>query len=443
MKMDRDERIIKKALNTVHTPEYNINRAVQNEIQRPRRSIYFKRIIPITSVIVVMLVFSVGVSAAYIPSFNNLLSIVSPKVALMLQPIEKSSENAGIKMEVVAAMTDEEMSVIYVTMQDLTSNRIDQTIDLFDDYSLTGAKMFNSQLVDYDENAKKATFRIQANGGDFLSNKKVSFQINSFLSHKKTFNNVKVDTNLTQLKQKTPQTMFLDLEHSSGGGGELVEKLQGEKVKILQPFETEISLPEINFMHISNIGFIDERLHIQTKWEGKDMDNHGYFYLVDPLGNKIFPSSISFGMDDSGQVKYGSEMEEYIFETENLDVSKLTLMGDFVASGLHTKGDWSTTFKVQPVKEEKVVQLSKDFGTWTADRMTISPLGVTLEGNGKSIESTNPSVKIKMKDGSLQELDSAISYSENENVKLKYVPDLPFELSKIKSVVIDNTEIDL
>lgn len=41
-------------------------------------------------------------------------------------------------MEVVAAMSDQEMTVIYVTMQDLIDNRIDETIDLYDSYSLAG-----------------------------------------------------------------------------------------------------------------------------------------------------------------------------------------------------------------------------------------------------------------------------------------------------------------
>ena len=77
-----------------------------------------------------MLIFSVGVGAAYIPSINNLLSIVSPKTALKLEPIESSSEDDGIKMEVVAAMSDEEMAIIILRMQDLTGNRIDETLDL-------------------------------------------------------------------------------------------------------------------------------------------------------------------------------------------------------------------------------------------------------------------------------------------------------------------------
>ena len=124
----------------------------------------------------------------------------------MLQPIEISSESDGIKMEVVAAMNDNEMAVIYVTLQDLTSNRIDETLDLYD-YSLTGAHMFNSRIVDYDEK-NTATLRIQGNGGESLTDRKMNFRITSFLSDKQTFE-VAVDANLSEITSKPPQTFDL------------------------------------------------------------------------------------------------------------------------------------------------------------------------------------------------------------------------------------------
>ena len=58
--------------------------------------------------------------------FCNLLSIVSPDFALLLQPIEIACEDNGIKMEVVGAMNDDEMKVIYITMKDLVGDRIDE-----------------------------------------------------------------------------------------------------------------------------------------------------------------------------------------------------------------------------------------------------------------------------------------------------------------------------
>lgn len=105
-------------------------------------------------------------------------------IALLLQPIGVISEDNGIKMEVVAAMNDDEMVVVYSTMQDLIDDRIDETLDIYDHF-FSGARKFNIQVVDYDESTKTATLRMQANGGKKLSGKKVRFRIDSFLSDKK------------------------------------------------------------------------------------------------------------------------------------------------------------------------------------------------------------------------------------------------------------------
>lgn len=82
MKFDDDDLLIKKSLNTIHTPESDIKRNVQKKIQKQENYINFKRVIPVTVAAFMMLTFSVG--AAYIPSFNHLLAIVSPEIAVKL-----------------------------------------------------------------------------------------------------------------------------------------------------------------------------------------------------------------------------------------------------------------------------------------------------------------------------------------------------------------------
>lgn len=391
------------------------------------------------------LIFSAGVGAAYIPSFNNLLATVSPEVALMLQPVDSSSsssESNGIKMEVVAAMNDNEMAVIYVTMQDLTGNRIDETLDLYD-YSLTGARMNNSQIVGFDETSNTATLRIQANGGEELIGNKVNLRIDSFLSDKQTFD-VEVNANLSEITSKTPQTIPLDMNNIPGGGGDLFQQLKKQNViQVLKPNQSTIQLPGVDFMNITNIGIIDERLHIQVQWTGDDIDAHGYFYFVDDLGNEIPPSNIYFGIDDSDQTKYGNEYTEYIFEMNSVDVEEQELMGYFVSNGNHIEGNWNTTFKLQSVGEELTTDFNKDFGTWTSNIVSVSALGVTLYGDGEFNDSINIDVSVEMNNGSVQTLDSMTSFNGNEETIVKFQSPLPLDLSKVKTININGTEIVL
>ncbi|WP_144376734.1 DUF4179 domain-containing protein [Paenibacillus sp. FSL A5-0031] len=437
--------IVKQELDRIEIPKELHERAKLGvkmaKSEHPKRKFKKRLVFPVVASL--SLVFSIGVGAATMPSFNNLLSIVSPQIALMLQPIEMSSEDDGIKMEVVAAMNDDEMAVIYVTMQDLTGNRIDETLDLYDDYSFSEGHMFNIQMVGYDETTHTATLRMQANGGERLNNKKISFRLNSFLSHKQTFEEVKVNANLMEAKNNTPQTILLDLNNSPGGGGEIFGKLKEQGIiRVLKPDETKLYLPEIKFMHISNLGFIDNRLHIQTKWTRDDIDSHGYFYFIDPSGNKIHTSNVSFGIDDLGNTNYGNEYVEYIFDIDNLNINDLKLMGYFVSNNNYTVGDWNTIFKMRSVSEEKNAAFSKDFGTWMANRMTVSPLGVTLYGIGELNNSSEIAVTAKMYDGTVQTFDSMTSFSDNEKVKAKFIPTLPLDISKIEAITIDGVEID-
>lgn len=333
---DSDEIIIKNAMSTIKTPEYDIISEVEKKIQRKKFPWGFTRAIPALMAICLCLVLSVRAMAATIPSFNNLLSIVSPDFVLLLQPIEGVCEDNGIKMEVVGAMNDDETAVIYITMKDLEADRIDETLDIYD-YSLIGTHISTCEMVNYDEKTKTATLRMQANGGKKLNGKKVSFRVDSFLSDKLIFDKVETGINLSDIREiKDSQTIPLDVNRFPGGGGDLLDELQSRGViEVLAPNQKKITLPQIDFMYISNVGFIDGRLHIQTKWVGDGIDDHGYFYFVDALGNRIDnkPSNIYFGIDKSGNAKWGRDYVEYIFDVSDINLDKSKLMGHFVSHG--------------------------------------------------------------------------------------------------------------
>ncbi len=445
MNYDSDEIIIKNSLNSIQTPEYDIMLAVENKITKPKPTIVFKKAVAISLVVCLCLMLSVGVMAATIPGFNNLLSIVSLDIALLLQPVGTISEDNGIKMEVVAAMNDDEMAVIYLTMQDLTGNRIDETLDIYN-YSLTGANTFNCQVVNYEAITKTATLRMQANGGEKLNGKKVSFRISSFLSAKQIFNAVETPINLSNIATtNASQTVPLDMNNISGGGGDLFDELRAEgKINVLKTDQMKLALPQIDFMHISNIGYIDGHLHIQTKWVSDGIDDNGYFYFADTWGNKlsIYPTNIYFGTDESGNTIYGRNYVEYIFDVDKLKLNEAKLMGYLVTHGNYTTGNWKTTFKIQSVGAERQTDCNIKFDTWHTNKISVSPMGITLVGSGKGNDSPKVTVSANMTDGTVQTLDSVMSFSDNGEVKLKFTSSLPLDVANVKSVTVDGTTID-
>lgn len=69
--------------------------------------------------------------------------------------------------------------------------------------------------------------------------------------------------------------------------------------------------------------------------------------------------------------------------------------------------------------------------------MTLSSLGVTLYGKGQFKDTDNIKVSVKMKNGSIQSLDSLQNFSDNKSVKAKFLPSSPLDLSKIKAINVN------
>ena len=151
MNFDKDELIIKDALDSIHTPQYKIDINIKKATSGYKGS---RRCIAL--VIALTMFVSVGVMGATIPSFNGLISKIQDELGNYLYPIQLTSEDNGIKTEVVAAYNDDDMAVIYINIQDLEGNRVDGSTDFYN-YSFNNGDSFGAELVNYDEGTISAT----------------------------------------------------------------------------------------------------------------------------------------------------------------------------------------------------------------------------------------------------------------------------------------------
>lgn len=400
-----------------------------------------KRPLAVAAAFCLCLMLAVPIMAATIPSFNRLLSLVSPEIAQMLQPVALVSESNGIKMEVVAAMNDDNTAVAYLTMQDLSGDRVDRSIDLYN-YSISEGSMFTHEVIAYDEKTKTATIRLLANGGSRLNGKKVTVRIDSFLSDKKVFKEVPTGIDLANI-QKTPQALTLDMDDVRGGGGNLYEtwRTQGS-LAVLKPEVLNAALPGVAFANISNAGIVDGRLHVQLHWTGNGIDDHGYVYLEDGAGKIIHPSNVSFGIDESGNAKYGREYEEDIFDIDPGQLAGFKLKGHFVTNGKYTEGKWETTFRIEAVKQSKQADCNMAVGNMTINRVSISPLGLTILGSGQpGGPAPDLDVAVTMKDGRKQDFSTKTSFNDDGRVIRKYQPSLPIDVENISQVSINGNVV--
>jgi hypothetical protein len=384
------------------------------------------------------IVLTIPVLAATIPSFNSFLALVSPQIAQKLQPIEMVSEANGIKMEVVAAMNDDDTAVVYLTMQDLTGNRIDKSINLFNDYSITGTNMMTSEVVAFDQKTKTATLRLQASGGSKLNGQKVTVRINSFVSGRHEYKQVDMGIDLGVIPQN-PQITVFDMNNSSGGGGTLF-KIFEEKgnINILKRDEMNLLIPRVNFARISNIGLVDQRLHVQIKWSGEGVDNHGYLYLTDAAGNKIYPSNISLNTNTSEKAEDTCKYEEVIFDIDKAELAGSELKGNFVTYDRQTRGNWQTTFKMEAVTKAQEADCSIESENMKINSVSISPLGITIKGRGQASRSDNLDISATMTDGSsMRNFGTINTYTDDGRITIKYMPNSPLDIERVSAVNIN------
>ncbi|WP_314587724.1 DUF4179 domain-containing protein [Paenibacillus terrigena] len=390
-------------------------------------------------IVCICIMISVPVMAAQIPVFRDLIRMIDPSLARFLQPIELVSEDKGIRMEVVAAMNDDETVVVYLTLQDLTGDRVDRSVDLYN-YSIDGANIFSHELVDYNEKTKKATIRMIANGGHQLNGKKVTIRISSFLSGKEYYGQIATDIKLADVVHETPKTMKLDMSNIPGGGGELYSEFEEMgTVDILKVDEKRMALPPIDFAQISNIGVVHGRLHVQTKWK-ESIDDHGSLYLLDADGERIDPSgSMNFGVDEQGNTGYGRQYIEFIFDVNPSEISNYSLHGFFVKNKKYTEGKWATTFQIEAMDPSKKIARNIDFGHVKLDHIIIQPMGIRVKGN-----ITNPDqvvVEMTMKDGKKISYNHAVAQGAKGNMSVKYFPTSPVELQNMKEVRVNGKMI--
>lgn len=329
-----------------------INSMAEAKGKSNRTKIYFCKQIAISLLIVVLVLTVTPVAAANVPVFYQLMYSVSPTVAQFFMPVQKSCVDNGIKMEVVSAYIHDNTAEIYITMQDLTGNRIDETTDLYDSYSIN--RPFDSsatcELVDYDAATKTATFLISVTewGNKKIVGDKITFSVREFLSNKQIYNEIPIPVNLTNINDNPPT---IEVSPGGGGGPKFEEYYHNyeSRVKVLAP-SAPMQFP-VEGIDFTGIGYVDGMLHIQTSVvNNSTKDNHGYFFLKDNSGNEIqCIYNVSFGnnVGTDNPIHY----DEFVFDIPKSEIDQYSLYGTFVTSGLYTKGNWQVTFRLEQTKE--------------------------------------------------------------------------------------------
>lgn len=278
---------------------------------------------------------ALAVAADNEPAYQALYAL-SPSLAQKLKPVQMSCEDQGIRMEVVSALVEGNTAAIQISMQDLTGDRIDETADLFDSYTLRSPfdQSASCQFLSYDPESKTAVFLLsisQPDGADFPKGK-LTFSVRQLLSHKQEWEGPLSHWDLSALPQHPETQSDVSLRGWSG-------ELHTETPLVLQPQAEGVSPAE--GVTLTAAGWINRQLHLQTRYTDiLRTDNHGYLELHKSNGEILSAqSSISF-WDEDGQ----SSFEEEIFHITPEELADCTLYGHFWTGGQLTEGNWQVTF---------------------------------------------------------------------------------------------------
>lgn len=333
-----------RLLNAIENIDEEIICAAAPKEKYERRRFSMKRTVALVAAILLILTLTVPALAAinYKPAYD-VLYMLFPSAAQKLKPVNMVCQDNGIEFKVISAYVENSEVIAYVSVRDLSGDRIDDTTELFDSYRISTPFDCSSSCanISYDAETKTATFLIsitQMNNQDIIGDK-ITFSARELLSNKQEYNGALPDFDMSEIST-APETIIPS--HIFGGGGasynEFVENFRG-----LKP--TGILCSPVDGVDITAMGYIDEMLHIQVKYEDVlKTDNHGYIYFQNDKGEELpCIASVTFSNDSEYRERY----QEYIYDLSDVDLSEYEAYGYFVTSDTLITGNWSVTFPIE------------------------------------------------------------------------------------------------
>ena len=327
------------------------NKIRENKIQgKQNHNRRWGRGIAVAAGLLLVINVSLPVLAGTFPTIYELMYLVSPAVAQFYQPVQLSDEYDGIRMEVVAAYIHEETAEIYITLQDLEKDRLDETTDLYDSYSIhmPYSAIGNCRKVGYDPESGILTYLItvtQENGRK-IEGEKLTFSVGGYLGQKQEYEKIEIPIDLTQVTEEAYQYVDTPARGGTMTSHSELAAIMPETYPVLVPQPADPDFP-IEGVKLTGIGYVEGKLHIQYAVENAlNNDNHGSFFLQNEAGEMLQEAgSISF-YEESGKKRI--DYRDSVFLIPQEELQNYRLYGDFVISEGFHEGNWQVTF---PIKE--------------------------------------------------------------------------------------------
>ena len=274
------------------------------------------------------------------PNGYALLYSISPAAAQFFKPVNRSDEDNGIRLTVDSVYLHSDTVEIYVSLQDLTGDRLDETTDLFDSYRINRGFDCSAtcSLAGYDAQTRTARFLISITSfdGQDIEGDKLTFSLNRLLTGKTETEGAVTGLDLAAA-QAEPATQQVEWRGGSGIAAEAGGSGAETRTALVPTGTLAAPAPGVA---ITAVGYVDGLLHIQVLYENiHETDNHGQLWLENGAEKLECLGSLSFFDENESD-----SFEEYVFDVSPAQLADCTLYGSFVTADTLIEGNWEITF---------------------------------------------------------------------------------------------------
>ena len=306
-----------------------------DDIKKKKHKAVWKILPTVAAAVIAMcVIFAVPIMAlAGSEQVYEMLYMISPSLAQKLKPVNVSCEDQGILMTVVGADFEDDTAEIVVSLRDLEGERIDETTDLFDSYSIHTPydQSGGCSSLGYDEGTGEVSFLITVHhmGHEMMPGDKVTFSVSSLLTNKNSFDMILPQIDTSSFPEVTE---LLDEVNLRGRGG----SIDDENMRYMAPnIDPVVITPGVT---LTGYGILDGKVHIQVRYDDiHNTDNHGFLFL-EKEGCERIPYEGSYSWFDGSD-----SIEEYVFAYPEGDLSDYDVSGQFWTAGEAIRGHWSVT----------------------------------------------------------------------------------------------------
>lgn len=449
---DNDEKFIYDKLSKINVTNTNIKKNTMDILKCKKENKNKAFLVPILTVFV-SLFLVVGVSASIIKNSEWFMSKFNPNFKNIVEPIDLSSEDNGIRVEFIAGQKYGNDTIAYFSIQDISGkNRITENTELQDGLRVfmdkaEGSYAANYEMIYFDKDTNTIYFELNLNTD---SKDELNENLNLSIS-KIYFDSIEYEDELIEIDKKyVTDKEGIYLEESKIWS---TSNLHDTSEKVLEA-DRYFDMPHKDkYQQISSIGLIDNKLHIQVVSEFNQGfgPSSPYFKLENTSGEIMdYEYKITFVTDKNNNIidvdKINSDLDgykyqEFVFPIVNKqDTYKVYYNGSIYYG---TEGKWSIKTNICETSDS-ILSIDKEIivGNSKVEKLTLSPLalGLYLSYN----DNLEKDIEIELKtDNDLIKLESEgfIKNSIDSTTNINYKFNKPISIKDINSIIINSVEI--